>query len=278
MNHFVEQFGENIFKYFVVLFTRKDDLDEDSVTLLDHIENCPADLRIFIQKCGGRVFAINNREKNQEEKDKQVNELFKGILTNVEKNGGTCYTHKMYEDAEKILQKVEEEKILRRKEELKRELQKMEKQLSEKYEKKIEETEQKVHNLQEELSDVYKKQKESEEQAKYYARKVKFLRFQLRESKEDDIEQIKATLNDLTLKYEERKAAAEQGAIAIERFEKYSRKLDRDRQEYLKIDKEEKENMQRKLKLLEEERSQIRDELRKELEFTQKADRSCTIL
>ena len=280
VDHFVNQFGENIFQYFVVLFTRKDDLDEHEVTLLDYIEHCPADLRLFIKKCGGRVFAFNNREKDIEKKDKQVKELLDGILQNVEKNGGTCYTHRMYEEAEKIMKKVEAEKTRRRKEELERELQNLEKQVSKRYEAKIKRTEKKVRTLKDELSDVYEKQKQSEQQVELLSQKVDEYKIQLKKSKGEEKEQLKKKLYNLNWRLEERKASAAHGAHAIQKFENYKRGLDREQQEYFRKEKEEKEKMQKDFKrILELESTRRRDKLREDIEKSKRpVDSQCTIL
>lgn len=102
IEHFVKHFGENIYKYVIVLFTRKDDLDEDDKTLMSNIQSSPPELRNIIQKCG--VIAFNNRLKG-EEQDKQVRELLAEILKNVDRNGGECYTNEMYVEAERLLEK-----------------------------------------------------------------------------------------------------------------------------------------------------------------------------
>lgn len=108
VQYYENAFGENIFQYFIVLFTRKDDLDEEGKSLLDHIQTVPLYLRILISKCGGRVIAFNNRLKG-DESNEQVRELLTMISKNVEKNNGECFKNKMYEEAEKLLQKREAE-------------------------------------------------------------------------------------------------------------------------------------------------------------------------
>lgn len=117
VQHFVNYFGEKIFKYFIILFTRKDDLDEEGKCLNDHIKSVPANLKIFIEKCGSRVIAFNNRLKG-EEGDAQVKELLAVIFDNLEKNNGEYYRNEMYIEAEKILQEKEAE--LRRKAQIQR--------------------------------------------------------------------------------------------------------------------------------------------------------------
>lgn len=108
VQHFVDFFGENIFRYFIVLFTRRDDLDEEGQDLDDFIKSVPPTLQKFIDKCGRRVIAFNNRLKGNES-DKQVRELLSMILKNVEKNNGECYKNEMYAEAEKRLQDREAE-------------------------------------------------------------------------------------------------------------------------------------------------------------------------
>lgn len=68
--------------------------------MLDHIKESPPSLLKFIEKCGGRVCSFNNKLVG-EEQAAQVKELLDMIFKNVKSNGGKCYTHEMYRDAEK---------------------------------------------------------------------------------------------------------------------------------------------------------------------------------
>lgn len=108
VQHFVDIFGEKIFQYFIVLFTRKDNLDEEGRTLDDYIENAPPTLKTFIEKCGRRVIAFNNRLEGKE-RDDQVRELLSMIYENLEKNNGECYNNELYEEAEKLIKETEAE-------------------------------------------------------------------------------------------------------------------------------------------------------------------------
>lgn len=108
VQHFVDFFGENIFQYSIVLFTRKDDLDVEGKHLNDFIKSVPPTIQTFIEKCGRRVIAFNNRLTG-DERDKQVKDLLSMILKNVNKNNGECYRNEMYEEAEKRLQEREDE-------------------------------------------------------------------------------------------------------------------------------------------------------------------------
>lgn len=137
LQHFVDAFGGNILQYVIVLFTRKDDLDEEGKTFDDYIKCVPATLQTLIKNCGRRVIAFNNR-LNGDEGDEQVRELLSMILKNVKQNNGECYRNEMYEEAERLLRENEEE--IRRKAQMERDkkLQDMKNLLAEELSKEAE--------------------------------------------------------------------------------------------------------------------------------------------
>lgn len=116
VEHFVKYFGENVYNYLIVLFTRKDDLDAENKSLQDFITTSPPELKTIIEKCGGRVFAFNNR-LNGKENEEQSFGLLNLILENIKENKGRYYTNKMYEDAERLLRKKEKKFIKQTEEE-----------------------------------------------------------------------------------------------------------------------------------------------------------------
>ena len=71
VQHFVKYFGEDIYKYLIVLFTRKEELDRRNLSLKQFIENSGQSLKSFIEKCGGRAFPIENTLQG-DELDEQV--------------------------------------------------------------------------------------------------------------------------------------------------------------------------------------------------------------
>lgn len=154
VQHFVDSFGKEIFQYFVILFTRKDDLDEEGRDLYDHIKSVPPTLQSLIVKCGGRVIAFNNRLKGNEG-DEQVRELLSMILRNVERNNSKCYTNEMYIKAEKILQEREAEILKRAQMERDKKLQSIKDTLKEEFSKEVEryrtKTKEEFQNWQEEF-------------------------------------------------------------------------------------------------------------------------------
>lgn len=121
VEHFVQYFGEIVYNYLIVLFTRKDDLDAENKSLQDFITTSPPELKTIIEKCGGRVFAFNNR-LNGKENEEQSFGLLNLILENIKKNKGRYYTNKMYEDAERLLRKKEKKFIKQTEEEREKDL------------------------------------------------------------------------------------------------------------------------------------------------------------
>ncbi|XP_078518834.1 GTPase IMAP family member 9-like isoform X2 [Lissotriton helveticus] len=102
-----DAFGDQAVTYMMIVFTRKDDLED--VSIQDYIQNSRSgDLRGLIEKCGDRYCAFNNRA-SPKEREEQVSELLTMIERMVEQNNGTCYNSQMYDQAEKIhLEKLEE--------------------------------------------------------------------------------------------------------------------------------------------------------------------------
>lgn len=116
VDHFVKHFGESVYQYFIVLFTRKDDLDVSNTSLEDHLATIPKGLRLFIDKSGGRVIAFNNKLK-ESQSEQQVKELITMIEKNVSRNGGKFYTNEMYLEAEIEVRKMELELLKKHRDE-----------------------------------------------------------------------------------------------------------------------------------------------------------------
>lgn len=110
IQHIVNIFGENFFKYSIVLFTGKDHLDYTENSLEDFIKLIPRNLQEIINKSGNRVIAFNNGLKG-EEGDKQVEDLLSMIINNVHKKNSECYSFEMYLEAQKLLEEKEAEKF-----------------------------------------------------------------------------------------------------------------------------------------------------------------------
>ncbi|KAJ1079701.1 hypothetical protein NDU88_000071, partial [Pleurodeles waltl] len=110
-------FGVEAHKHMMVLFTRKDDLEDESIeTFINNPEGKFIDL---IVKPGRPYCAVNNRATGTE-MEKQRAELFDVINDVVQRNKGRYYTNEMYQRAERALKEREEEKRRRAREEAER--------------------------------------------------------------------------------------------------------------------------------------------------------------
>lgn len=116
--YFENLFGENIYKFLIILFTKKDHLDYKRKSLEDHIKSLPLNLQADIGKCGGRVIAFNNKLEGGKEEE-QVKNLLSLIIKLVEQNNGELYNSEMYMKAENGLH--EREAIIREKAQMERE-------------------------------------------------------------------------------------------------------------------------------------------------------------
>lgn len=143
INHFVNYFGEDVFRYFVVLFTRKDDLEYEGLTLDDHLKTIPKNLKTIIDKCGGRCIAFNNRAEGPE-RDNQVQNLFEIINDVVHQNGGECYTNEMYSEAEKVIKARQHEIERERKRKREIERQEIENEIEQNYKYQISQQEKRM--------------------------------------------------------------------------------------------------------------------------------------
>lgn len=126
IDHFVKYFGETVYQYFIVLFTRKDELDSENTSLKSLMSNVPDKLREFIGKCDERVIAFNNKLKG-DDSDAQVKELLDMINKNVQKNGGRFYTNEAYQEAEREIQKMEKELLIKMRKEAEEKLEALKK-------------------------------------------------------------------------------------------------------------------------------------------------------
>lgn len=91
-----DTFGKNILKYTMVLFTHRYKLGDKPI---DEFIEENTDLKALIWRCKERYHAIDNKDESPE----QVDELLQKIKVMKKKNGGSCYTAKMLQEAENPL-------------------------------------------------------------------------------------------------------------------------------------------------------------------------------
>ncbi|XP_067390950.1 GTPase IMAP family member 8-like [Emydura macquarii macquarii] len=117
-----EIFGAEAMRYMIILFTRKEDLKDDS--LEDYVTN--SDNKIFkwlIQECNNQYCAFDNKATGAE-REKQVNKLMKIIEEMVEMNGGGYYTNELYSEVELLTKEETEENYIKIEEKLRQHMSK----------------------------------------------------------------------------------------------------------------------------------------------------------
>lgn len=266
VEHFVRYFGENIHKYFIVLFTRKDELEANNIKLIDHIKSSPPSLRNFIQKCGGRACAFNNRLFG-EAQEEQVQELLKEILANVKKAGGQCYTNKMYIEAERQLARIEEERLKKEKEERNKELQVITKKIVDDYNQKLLKQTQKLQMEQKRLDDLIQKQMKDENQIAFLKKGAEMFKKQVEISKDKENQEYQKQLEDMRNELKDIKDCVAREAQVIEELKKKKEETLRKQEELSRSQNEKIEQIQQEYEeKIEASRNAIRDESREKIE------------
>lgn len=217
IEHFVKHFGENIYNYFIVLFVRRDELEAHAISLEDHLQNCPPSLTQFIQKCGGRVCAFNNKLTGKQQDD-QVQELLEKVIVNVKKNGGKCYTNKMYIEAERIIKQKEEKRLQKEKEEREKELQSITKRITDEFKQKLEQGKKKIHLLQNDIEEMNYRRKEDENRIAELKSQFKVYEMQLKESGGEEKQKLVQTIDLLYSELNRSREAADGTDLLIEQL------------------------------------------------------------
>lgn len=115
-DHVREYFGENMFRFSIILFTHKDKMNERKLTLKKYLESSPKEMRMLIEKCGGRTIEFNNSLTGNK-KDAQVNELLSMIRKNVQENGKQFFSNEMHGITENKAEERFKEKLITAKQE-----------------------------------------------------------------------------------------------------------------------------------------------------------------
>ncbi|XP_033974624.1 GTPase IMAP family member 8-like [Trematomus bernacchii] len=264
-----ELFGEKSGDYIIVLFTRGDELNVQTIEsyIKDDDEQ---ELKKLITECGGRYLVFNNNDQNNRT---QVSKLLTQVESMIRNNSDGCYTSEMFQEAEAAIQK-EVERILQRKEgEIQREIMDFE-------DKHKEEMQAKKRQLAEQIS---KTERETDFKTSLFKMKEEFIKEQQEKRKKkqekrkeeeenrkclDQIQQIdlEQTLEALQIN---RKNGTEKQPTADAKRTQNREKMKREKETW---EKEPKENLEEQQRRVEEEKQlKIREEYEKErLEYDKK--------
>ncbi|XP_061054141.1 GTPase IMAP family member 7-like [Eubalaena glacialis] len=99
-------FGETAMKHMIILFTRKEELEDQSLS--DFLQRADVKLRSILKECGDRCCTFSNRSTDQAEKEAQVRELVELIEKMVQNNQGAYFSDAIYKDTEEKLRRREE--------------------------------------------------------------------------------------------------------------------------------------------------------------------------
>ncbi|XP_022304158.2 GTPase IMAP family member 9-like [Crassostrea virginica] len=259
IEQFVNQFGNDVYKYFIVLFTRKEDLDRDNVSLVEHIRKSPVELINFIEKCGKRAVAFDNTLKD-EASERQVKELLDLISQNVAKNGGRWYTDQMFKEAEEDIKKMEEKKMKETEEKRKEELKAIEERIEGKYSRISEIEKTKLMQVQNELENLHQSKREKEKEVEDLRKNFESFKKQHEMSSGEERERFQQTLDSLTQTLTATIEAQNERTRKIEELQEAKDKSEEIYEEIRKIQLEERERA--KLEYTKIEREKARDDVK----------------
>ncbi|XP_022299725.2 uncharacterized protein LOC111108253 [Crassostrea virginica] len=156
-----KMFGEDMMKYLIVVFTRKDDLDRGNKSIHQIVRDAPRTLQNIVNECDDRYFAIDNTGDESENSEQQVQELLEMIQAMTRRNGGDYYTSPIFDETELVIRQREEELKKQYEVESKRRNTRKRRQLSEIYQEKNNLYKQREKDLLEKL-EALEKQRFSE--------------------------------------------------------------------------------------------------------------------
>ncbi|XP_051744951.1 uncharacterized protein LOC127509850 isoform X3 [Ctenopharyngodon idella] len=234
-------FGPKAAQFSIVLFTRGDDLEGESIEV--YVErNNNQELKKLIRDCGNRFLVFNNREKQDKT---QVIQLLNMIEELKNTNEGRYFTNSMFEEAEMSIKKRMEE-IMKEKE---REIQAQNEALKAKYEtemealkKRLEEEKAKAEEERKQRENEFREKEEK--LIKDFEEKHKIEQKKREMENEKRLEEEKQQKVEYHTKIEEMKREIEKQRLQYEKQQKEREEEDRKREEKYRQDQEKMKNEQ----------------------------------
>ncbi|CAC5378847.1 GTPase IMAP family member 4,GTPase IMAP family member 7 [Mytilus coruscus] len=203
VKHFVNLFGENVFRHMIVVFTRKDELSKSNLSIEQYVETSQNDLKTILGKCENRFIAFFNDAVGQS-KFEQVDGFFEIVESMRIKNGGACYTNELYKEAELALQgrmRIEKEALEMK---MKKETEAVRNEVQDKYKKKLEKELKAKSKLEDVLnSNKIKSEKDKENLQKQLDEANEKLNRELEKKEKEILEQIRKTEDEFKPKMTE---------------------------------------------------------------------------
>lgn len=149
IDHFGDFFGNDVYRYIIIVFTGKDKLDREKMSFEKYLDTVPERLKTIFKKCNNRCIAVNNLA-NWSNRKQQAKSLIKMIDDNTSENNGEFYTNDMYLHAEKNLKQREEEIERERTEKRDKEIE----EITHRYAEEKEQREQEINRINSELNQL----------------------------------------------------------------------------------------------------------------------------
>ncbi|XP_050961040.1 GTPase IMAP family member 8-like isoform X2 [Labeo rohita] len=235
-------FGPKAAQFSIVLFTRGDDLENESIQ--DYVKRSKsAELKKLIRDCGNRFLSFNNREKGDRSQVIQLLNMIEELKNTAE---GRYFTNSMFEEAEMSIKKRMEE-IMKERE---REIQAQREELQARYEmdmknlrKKLEEEKERADKEKIKMQNQFREK--LEKLRKEFEEKEKIEQKKQETENQKRLEEEKQQRAEYHQKIDEMKKEMENQRLQYEKQQKEGELEDRWREEKYRQDQEKMRNEQK---------------------------------
>ncbi|KAI3365279.1 hypothetical protein L3Q82_010363 [Scortum barcoo] len=152
-----EIFGQAADRYSMVLFTHGDLLED---TTMEDFLGESSDLQELVTRCHGQYHVFNNKSKDRS----QVTELLQKIRNLVQRNGGSHYTNKMFQKAEREIEEKKQRILKEKEEQIQKEREEIERKIQEKYQEQLSKITQQIKAQREEEREREREERKRERQ------------------------------------------------------------------------------------------------------------------